>query len=114
MFLKIMTSEDIPDDDPSKGFMLVEGVRSVLFYRPTDEAKKEVERQTGDKNCLAIAHINQGLDGARRMAVYGNAYLLNEMGDLITLFCVAEYVDSDSQESEPGGATEGRSQLSGL
>lgn len=114
MFLKIMTSEDIPDDDPRKCFALIAGVQSVLFYRPTDEAKKEVERQTGDNNCLAIAHINQGLDGARRMAVYGNAYLLNEMGDLITSFGVAEHVDDDSQEGEPGGTTEGRSQLSGL
>jgi len=80
MLVKIMSAENIPDDDPRKCYELYSGVESVAFNRCED---------------CGVAYVVMVFeDGDMEAAeVTGNVYVLNELGEPVSNFGVAPCVE---------------------
>jgi hypothetical protein len=80
MLLKIMSAENIPDDDSRKLFMLHSNVASVEFGR-------------WENKPTACVHY---LDGTTNETVplAGNAYLMNDAGKTVASFGAGEHPNS--------------------
>lgn len=74
MYLKLMSGEDIPDDDNRKAFSLVEC--SSFQFKREDNA--------------AFAHVNMA-SGPVTFQLEGNVYVLNNAGKTIETFGIATY-----------------------
>jgi hypothetical protein len=91
MFLKIMSDEDLPDEDPRKSYTLFEKVDEVKFAR---------ESRGGGTFVQYIDAHGTPVD----RPLYGNAYVFNDIGHLISSFGVASpYAPGEDDEPEPEG-----------
>ena len=79
LIVKMMSDENLADDDTRKTFILHTGVKHIVFDR------------TMDGECYAhIWHEDAPLDGdCRRYRITANVYVLNEAGRTISSFCSA-------------------------
>ena len=84
MLVKIMSAENVPDDDPRKCYELFSGVDAVAFNRCEDcgAASVVMTFETGD--VLAVE-------------ILGNVYILNEIGEPVSSFGVAPYVETPEE-----------------
>lgn len=85
LIVKIMSGEDVPDDDPRKQFRLFAGVREAHFSR----------RPTGKANISL--QFTQNREEGCSFDVDGNIYVMNEAGKTI-----ATYGCSPIPPKEPG------------
>jgi len=71
MILKLMSGEDLPDDDCGKGCRIVDQVREANYYtnEPTQEKIIIVTYETPNRSLLQ-----------ETFTLYGNAYLMNDNG----------------------------------
>ncbi len=86
MYVKIMSSENIPDADSRKSYRLLAGVISVIFNR-APEAPISSD----------IPHIYVTFEDSttESFELYGNVYVLNESGKTIEKFGVAPVVEGE-------------------
>lgn len=88
MYLKVMSWEDIPDENNSKEFEIIECAR-VQFVRCTPGPNETYS--PGASALLVYA------DGSRDVVdLHGNAYILNNAGKTIDSFAFAEYRDNST------------------
>lgn len=71
LFLKIMSSENAPDDDPRKTFQILTNVESAAFVRDGGKAHVAVLFENGDQEDIPVG---------------GNCYLMNEAGETVARF----------------------------
>jgi antitoxin component of RelBE/YafQ-DinJ toxin-antitoxin module len=84
--LKMMSGENIPDDDSRKTFMLLAEVLSVGFSRrPGGICKANVSFRTP-----------AGTSMSESIVLDGNCYVMNDAGKTISSFGIAQYVDPTS------------------
>ena len=88
MFLKLMSDEDLPDEDPCKSYTIVEGVEEVSFFR------------TPDGRAFVDYLEPHGSRGNRQL--HGNAYVLNDAGEKVDGFGVAS-PHAAGEEDDPNG-----------
>lgn len=92
MFLKLMSDEDLPDNDSRKSYTLIERVEEVRFARDAGGAP-------------FVEYIDT--HGARMdRALYGNAYVYNDIGHVIDAFGIASpyaTAGEDQPDPEPSG-----------
>lgn len=86
--LKLMSDENIPDDDSRKSFFLHAGVKSVDFRRDPDNPDV----------CRAHVLFSTGLE---TFDLVGNAYVMNENGKTVSSFGPSPWLDPASD----GGVT---------
>lgn len=89
MYLKIMSGEDLPDGNPSKGFQMLE-CESVIFRR----RKGSIDEPPGTTHAVADITVTDRTDESaivttQSIDLTGNAYLLNEAGKTIGSFAYA-------------------------
>lgn len=124
MLLKIMSDEDIPDDDSRKGFTIIDKVREVACARITEEnrtllveenAESSLKGRIGGPILEVLLDAEEGSERVR-MIPAGNIYIFNDDGKLVSAFGVMEYVghgEADNQ-GRPVPAEESRPGISGL
>lgn len=74
LFVKIMSAEDAPDNDPRKSFQLLANVESAVFLREDGKAHVAVLFKNGDQEDFDVG---------------GNCYLMNEAGETVARFGAA-------------------------
>ena len=78
MLLKIMSNENLPDDDSRKSFRLYDGVRQVEFHKNSDQ-------QSSDEP-LAYAHVLWENGDSESLPMGANAYVMNDAGKTVASF----------------------------
>lgn len=81
LIAKIMSGENVPDDDPRKSHRLFEGLREVHFERKVDGTPWVTLRRSG-------FHLD-GEDDATSFEPKGNVYVMNEAGKTVSTYGVA-------------------------
>lgn len=80
MILKLMNDENLPDDNPAKGFRIVDQVREVTLSRT----------ETGEQMLDVVYRIPNDNLLDERFILQGNAYLMNDAGKTIQPFYVPQ------------------------
>ena len=95
MIIKIMSGENIPDEDTRKLFTLFDNVASVTFERTPSPSVT--------LSFLDVDHYK------RTIPLHGNVYVINEYGEHVSAFGVAEY-HTEGDHDEDGMTPEQREQ----
>lgn len=82
MYVKFMSGEDIPDEDPRKCYHMVSDANHVHFLRINGELMATIIIGEGDMVSVPVM---------------GDVYILNELGDIID-YISAELYDSDGPD----------------
>ena len=83
MILKLMSPEDKPDDNPSKGCRIVCDVVETHYYLHEESGKMRLD-----------VHYTQPHQGGMKFETFvldGNAYLMNEQGKTINSFAATPH-----------------------
>lgn len=86
--LKVMSNEDIPDNDARKTYCLYSDVDSVSFSRQSDGTAMA---HLWVKEPVKTAMVPGFVEVEKHVQVTGNCYLMNENGKTISTFSPARY-----------------------
>ena len=78
MLLKIMSNENLPDDDNRKAFRLYSGVSQVEFQK--------VGHPTSTDEPAAYAHVLWENGESESLRLGANAYVMNDAGKTVASF----------------------------
>ena len=97
LILKIMSNQDLADDDPRKEFKLVAGVKSVSFYHQSATSFEKSQLGFVGEGDLEVSFARCTVFGPHPMTgiecsteetylLTGNCYVLNDRGKTIESF----------------------------
>ena len=93
LIVKIMSAENIPDDDPRKGYSLYPDVTGVHFFRQdgSDMAGEGAMVRLYVREPIKTAMVPGFCENEKVAHVTGNVYVMNENGKTISSFGAAPY-----------------------
>ena len=89
LILKIMSGEDLADDNPSKPYRLIADVVNVDFYTATATQSERARLGYDEEGPDVLAHharIHHPQGGVSRYLITGNVYVMNDRGDTIDTY----------------------------
>lgn len=84
MIVKIMSDENVPDDDPRKSYLLYGNVSSVTWNRAADDS---VTARMYIRDDVKTATVPGFSEHEVYAEVPANAYVMNQNGKTISTFC---------------------------
>lgn len=89
LLLKIMSNENIPDNDSRKTFNLYADIVSAHFNRHEDGS---ATAHLWVREPVKTAEVPGFVEVEKYVDVTGNCYLMNDNGKTIATFCPSKYV----------------------
>lgn len=93
MFVKIMSGEDIPDNDNRKQFTIIQNVRTACTRRATRDvlAVGSDHKPTVKQSTAVYLDVTHGDGRCETLEIEGNAYLMSDAGRTVAAFGFSPY-----------------------